>query len=550
MELKAYIRPLIKWWWLLIIATFVAMFSSYLVTRQQPPIYQSRTTLVIGRAVYETNPTGNELYLNQQLAAFYTDIAQREPVRTATMEKLNLTFLPEYVVNNPTESQLIEILVSDTDAVRAQAVANELANQLINRTPSSGNNAERQAFIEEQLNQLEVKITETQAEITKKQTELGDLFSARQISDTQNEINGLEEKLSTLRSNYATLLSNTERGATNTLSVIEAANLPRQPIGPNRLMLVVLSGAIAFVIAGAAAYLLEYLDDTLKSPDEITRLLNLPVVGYISDLDKGVDMRSYVVNQPRSAIAEAFRALRTDLEFSNVDKPIKTIFVSSAGVGTGKSTIAATLAIIMAQGGKKVILLDADLRKPSVHQVMGIPNQKGLTDVFRGNLDIYNASVNWNEGNLFVIPSGSVPPNPSELLGSKKMDQILDSLERIADVVIIDGPPFLVTDATILSAKVDGVLLVVRHGFTRRQEAQSVIHQLQRSEARVLGVVLNRIPRSGMDYFNVYRYYQSYYYHDQEEEQSVETRNGKPRFFNFLKRKPKPKLESEEVEEA
>lgn len=547
MELKTYFRPLIKWWWLLVIATVVAMLSSYLVTMRQPPVFQSRTTLVMGRAVYETNPSGNELYLNQQLAAFYTDIAQREPVRTATMEKLGLTFLPEYVVNNPTDSQIIEIIVSDTDAARAQAVANELANQLINRTPTSGDNAERLAFIEEQLNQLEIKITETQAEITKKQTELGDLFSARQISDARNEINGLEEKLSTLRSNYATLLSNTEKGATNRLSVIEAANLPRQPIGPNRLMLVLLSGAIAFVVACAAAYLLEYLDDTLKSPEEVTRLLNMPVIGYISDLEKGVNMRSYVVDQPRSAIAEAFRALRTDLEFSNVDRPLKTIFVSSAGVGTGKSTIAATLAIIMAQGGKKVILLDADLRKPSVHQVMDIPNTKGLTDVFRGNMDIYNASVNWNEGNLFVIPSGAVPPNPSELLNSKKMDQILDNLERLADVVIIDGPPFVVTDATILSAKVDGVLLVVRYGFTRRQEALSVLHQLQRSEAKVLGVVMNRIPRKGVDYYNIFRYYQSYYYHE-EEDQYLETSNGKPKAKNILKRKPKTVLKGEEID--
>jgi capsular exopolysaccharide synthesis family protein len=305
---------------------------------------------------------------------------------------------------------------------------------------------------------------------------------------------------------------------------------------------------IALTVAAGAAYLLEYLDDTIKSPEEIQRLSDQPVIGYIMEIERGKYQGAYVSKNPRSAVAEAFRSLRTDLEFSGVDRPIKTILVSSAGIAAGKSTVAINLAIVMAQGGKKVVLVDADLRKPSVHRSLSIPNTKGLSDIFRGNLDVYNATVNWDEGNIFVITSGDLPPNPAELLGSKKMDQILDSLERVADVVILDGPPFLVTDAAVLSSKVDGVLLVVRHGHTRRQELSAAIKQLSRIETRVLGVVMNAIPRSGEGYLGLYRYYHRYYGFEEEGEHT--TRNGQARTMGLFRRKQKALSGKADVEEA
>jgi capsular exopolysaccharide synthesis family protein len=200
----------------------------------------------------------------------------------------------------------------------------------------------------------------------------------------------------------------------------------------------------------------------------------------------------------------------------------------------------------MAQAGKKVVLLDADLRKPSVHKYLGIPNTKGISDVFRGNLDIYNVTVNWEEGNIFVITSGDLPPNPAELLGSKKMDQILDGLERVADIVIVDGPPFLVSDASILSAKVDGVLMVIRYGRTRRQELAASVKQLARSETRLLGMIMNAIPRSSEDYFGLYRYYHRYYGVDEKE--GIESRNGhtKSRKASQQKEKGVPGLKKSE----
>lgn len=551
MDFNALIRPLLKWWWLIAIATVLAAVSSYLVTRQQPPLYQSRTTLVIGRAVYESNPSTGDFNLNAQLSEFYADLAMREPVRNATMKALDMSWLPEFVVRPLQGSQLLEILVTDTNPQRAQAVANELANQLIRQTPTDDQDEQQQqAFINEQLVELELKIKETSNEISNKQAELADLFSAREIAQTQTEIVALEEKLSDLRSNYASLLANSNREAANTLGIIEPANLPRRPVGPRTGMMVLLSAAVAFVISAGAAFLLDYLDDTLKSPEEVTQLLDLPVIGLVSEIEDNQNYGAYVAKHPRSNVAESFRSIRTDLEFASVDEPLKTIYITSTGVSEGKTSTAANLAVILAQGGKNVVLLDADLRRPNVHRILGMTNDKGLSDVFRSKYDIYEVSSNWRDGNIVVVTSGVEPSNPSELLSSKKMDHILASLGTVADVVVIDGPPLLVTDATILANKVDGVLLVVRYGVTRRRVAREAIKRLGRTDAKILGVVMNRVPRGAEDYYSMYSYYHEY--QQDEEEDIVRSKDGRPRLSlpKLFNRKRSSSMEVAGMEEG
>jgi non-specific protein-tyrosine kinase len=542
MELGNYFRPLIKWWWLILAAGLVAAVSSFVGTSRQPLLYESSTTLVVGRAVYESNPNSGDFFLNQQLATFYADLAQREPVQRATRDALGMTWLPEYHVTALPNSLLIQIKVADTDPVRAQVVVNELANQLIKQTPTNDpKGLERQKFIENQLSTFEADILKFQEEIDKKQAELGGLTSARQIADTQAEINDLEQKLSSLRSDYAALLASSNRGAGNTLTIIEPGDLPQEPVGRRTLVLVLLSTVIAAAVAAGAAYLIEYLDNTLKDAEEITRLLGLPVIGYIAEAGKGKELDAYVTSQPRSAIAEAFRSLRTDLEFSGVDRPLKTISVTSSDVEAGKTSIASNLAIVLAQTGKRVVLVDADLRRPNVHTYLGISNEKGLSDVLRGNVDIDDATITWKEGNIRVLPSGSPTPNSAELLGSKKMDEVLEDLKKVADVLVLDCPPFLVTDATILATKADGVLLVVRHGYSRKNAARNAVQQLKRANARTIGVVLNRIPRNVDGYYGGYNNYQTYYAEEDETVSQTGSANGKKKFLNRLPHRHKTK---------
>jgi capsular polysaccharide biosynthesis protein len=283
MELNKYTFPLRKWWWLVVASTLIAAIFSSLSVMRQPAVYQARTTLMIGATINNPNPSSNDILLGQQLAAAYADLGNRELVRNATRNALGLSQLPEYIAQALPNTQLIVITVNDIDPLRAQTVANELAAQLILLSPVSSQSEERgrQDFIHQRLNNLEAQIEETEAEIEKLQEELAETFSAQQINDKENQISSLQSKLSGMENNYGLLLSNTQQGAVNTLTIIASAELPSDPIGSMKGLTILLSTVAGFVLAAGTAYLLEYLDDTLKSPSDVMRLFSSPILGRI-----------------------------------------------------------------------------------------------------------------------------------------------------------------------------------------------------------------------------------------------------------------------------
>ncbi len=199
---------------------------------------------------------------------------------------------------------------------------------------------------------------------------------------------------------------------------------------------------------------------------------------------------------PRSPISEAYRSLRTNIEFSSLDDPLHTLVVTSAGPEEGKSTTLANLAVATAQAGKRVILADCDLRKPSLHTLFGFDNDTGITSMVVNEQLIASPPLRETEvPGLFVLCSGALPPNPSELLASRRMEEIIKSLTAQADIVFLDAPPVVaVTDAAVLASKVDGVLLVIRVGKTRREHARRAVNLLQKVNARLIGSVLNNAP--------------------------------------------------------
>jgi polysaccharide biosynthesis transport protein len=515
MEIKQYLLPLRKWWWLLLIATAVSTLSSFGATFLETPMYQTRTALMIGQALEQPNPNSSTLGLTQQLALSYVAIAKRGPVQNATMETLGLTWLPQYDVYLVPNTQLMEIRVLDSDPVRAQAVANTLAQQLVMLSPTENDEeqAARQAFVQRQLDSLETKIAGTEAEIARLQEEMAGMISARQIADTQAQIATLEGMLNTFQGNFASLLANTSQGAVNTLRIVEPAPLPTRPISSSRMTTLLLGAAIGFTLAAGAAYLMEYLDNTVKTPEDIGKLTDLPLIGFLTEADaKDGEDSLIVAAEPRSLMAEAFRSLRTNLEFAAVDRPLRTILVTGPDPDSGKTTVAANLALSIALSGKRTLLLDADLRRPRLHSLLNLSQAPGLTDIFRDVTGVVGAVRLWGPNDeLAVISSGAPPPNPAELLSSVRMEEILAELRAEADTVIIDSPPFLVADAAILAARVDGVVLVVRPGRTTGEAMKAMLEQLRRADARVLGIVVNRIPRRGGSYYGAYRQYYAPY---------------------------------------
>jgi len=211
---------------------------------------------------------------------------------------------------------------------------------------------------------------------------------------------------------------------------------------------------------------------------------------------------------PRSPVSEAYRTLRTNISFSSVDSEIKTILVTSAGPGEGKSTTISNLGVAYAQAGQKVLLIDSDLRKPVLHRIFHVSNKIGLTDILTNNAEIGQAVRQTFVPDLHLLPSGPIPPNPSELLGSRKMAALVEELRGKYDMILIDTPPVLaLTDAQIVSSLSDGVLLVIDSGKVRQQIALRAKANLEQVNARILGVILNNVIHKESEH-----YYYSYYY--------------------------------------
>ena len=513
MDLNEYFYPLKKWLWLLIVATVVAGGTSFIVGRLQPSLYQSRTTLMVGQTIENPNPNSGDFYLEQSLAGVYADMAFREPVRNATMDALGLTWLPDYVSQPVPNSQFLEIVVTDSNPTRAQMVATELANQLIQRSPdvSQTGETDRQSFLNGQLDSLQSQITSTENDILTLQKQLGELNSAKQISDTQSQINNLQSKLASLQGNYANLLSSTQKGAINSLTVVEPAEVPSTPINGGKLTGVLLAAIIGLVLAAAGAYGIEFFDRTLKTEADIKRVMKLPVIGYISEIADIGNEWNYFMVHPHDPMAQSFRFLRGNIDFNNPDDPLKTICVSSVEGSSGKTTISTNLALAFLSGGKRVILLDGDPFRPRVHELLNIPIEPGLTDVLTNQMDVNSIIRRVDEvPDLRVITAGRPVENSVET-GFWKIDRILNSIKDQADIIIIDGPPIMVPDGSTLASKVDGVLMILRPGRIRPDKAKAALDQLHRAKAKVLGVVLNRISREEADVYAGYSYYSPYH---------------------------------------
>ena len=536
MEFKQYINPLLKWWWLILASTTVAVLASIYAVSQQLPVYQARTTLMLGQAINNPNPSGTDFYLGQQLAQTYADLAKREPVKNATKEALGIDWLPSYTVNVVPSTMLIELTLNDTSPERAMVITNELAKQIILRSPTSAQeleDQERQEFITTQLDDLEIQIEATKTEIETKQAELAVLFSSRQIADVQTQIGALQAKQTALQNNYASLLSSSQQGAINSLSIFEPATLPDQPIGPRQTTTVATAAVFGFILGAAAAYLLEYLDDTIKTPEDVNTLTDLPTLAGIAAYKvKGEDKYAIVTQtKPRSPISEAYRTLRTAILFANVDRSTCSILVTSANPNEGKSSTVANLGVVMAQAGHRVLIVDADLRRPVQHIIFKLnSNNYGLTNLLVKMLIDENSEDPANDTHvlldgaihettqsaLYILTSGSLPPNPAELVGSAKMQSLLEMLSELFDYIIIDSPPTLaVTDPVVLSTRADSVLLVSQAGSIRKNQLKAAVEQLREVKANLIGVVLNRVSGKTSGYF-YYNYYNTSYYQDDE----------------------------------
>jgi succinoglycan biosynthesis transport protein ExoP len=333
-------------------------------------------------------------------------------------------------------------------------------------------------------------------------------------ADTNRELyNGLLQRLKETGVSASLTSSN--------IQVLDWAEVPQSPHKPRKTLNLLLAAIIGLFGGIGLSFFVEYIDNTIKTPEDLEKTVLLPSLGIVPNLGKQSDRSSISLiafEDKKSPLSEAFRSIGTYIQFSSPERPPKTMLVTSARKAEGKTSTVVNLAVTLACSWGKGIVLDADMRNPQLHKILGLDNSKGLSSFLTGHLEFDNGLIQKTDiPNLDVITAGIIPPNPSELLGSQRLKDLLHELIPLYSFILFDSPPLLgLSDSLILSTVSDGVIMVVRSDSTPKEAALQARKSLQSVNARILGVVLNAIKQSNLKYGS-YSYYYSYYYDGEED---------------------------------
>jgi succinoglycan biosynthesis transport protein ExoP len=529
--IKEYLTLFWSWAWLIILFGLLAGGAAYFVSSNTQPIYQTSTRLLVSDPPAMRSIDYTTIVSSQTLLRTYVEMMTERSVLQGVIDQLGLNISLSQLKKNISvdvvaNTQLIVVTVKDADPLQAAFVADSLARvftERINQMQTERYAASRES-LSAQLSAMDQQITDTNIAIENE-------------PDLEQKLQ-LEARLTQYRALYSTLVTSYEQvrlaeAQTSTNVVVsESAQIPPGPISPNTPRSTLLAVVVGMMLAAGIIFVIEYLDDTLKNPDEIRSKFNLPILGMISS-HQSEDGKPICFSQPRSPVAEAFRSLRTNVTYTALDTPLRRILITSATPQEGKTTVSSNLAVVMAQGERKVVLVDADLRRPQVHSRFGLSNQVGLSDLFllMRPLDSLPQGViqSCEVPRLGLVTSGKIPPNPSELLTSRKMTQFLDLLNNEYDIVLMDTPPMLtVTDAAALAPGMDGVVVVAKPGVTKLRDFRQMLEQLQTVGARTLGVVLNEVNPGSRKYGYYYnRYYTKYAGYYDSDGTRVKQKNSK-----------------------
>jgi capsular exopolysaccharide synthesis family protein len=291
---------------------------------------------------------------------------------------------------------------------------------------------------------------------------------------------------------------------------VEEAVMPDKPIKPKKLQNMLVAIVVGLMFGVGVAMFLEYLDDTIQTADDAEGVAQLPTLGIIPWLRSTNDAQLITLSDPRSPASESYRTLRTNIKFLSADSPLRTLTITSAGPEEGKSTTIANLGVSFAQTGKKVLIVDTDMRKPTIHGIFGLRSDIGLTSVLAGDLPLEQAVQQTEAETLHVLTCGPIPPNPAELLESQRFNALIEELKAIYDVVLFDAPPVIaVTDASILAAKLDGLILLMGVNKVTRKAAKHALQLLASAKVKVWGMVIRGVRPDNDGYY--YAYYHRYY---------------------------------------
>lgn len=544
-----------RWAWLLILGLTIGAGSGFLASKIQKPVYESITKILITRA---SSVSGSDVFSlsDYQLAQTYKEFITTKENIAAASEQLGFKIDPEQIqAEQIPDTQIVQLTVEDGDAQRAANIGNALVAALITQYEElqvshftvyeetlqariievekqiadiqTQFSQIREEDIQKQLAKVDEEIASLQNDRSTLQSEIQLLRAAgteeanRQIEEKETRIAQVETWLisyeeirtnlqilgrpSTLDvSRYEPALAQMESvldnyqgiyiNLVNTLETVRVSRLqntikvtqiqkaspPNSPVRPIPLLTTVLAGLVGLVIGGGTAFLLEFTDNTLKASEDIQQVLGLPIIGMIADTPEinGFSGFSNDLTQPQSPVAEAYRSLCANLALVERDTPLKKLLVASTEHSDGATSVAVNLAVAFASMGKRVVVLDANLRQPGVQEVLNVKQDAAPTKIPGQKLRVHASGF-----------------TQADLLTPNKMDKLLVKLQEKKDLVIIDGAPLFLADAHVLATLVDGILVIVRPGNTLAESALAALEQLGRVDAKVIGVVMNQIPK-------------------------------------------------------
>jgi capsular exopolysaccharide synthesis family protein len=495
-----------RWWWLVVVGVLLAGGTSYYFASQKPNVYSSRVRLMVGSGIRSVDPNSQDFGLSQTLAQIYAEMARLQPITQGVVDRLELPMgwwelagrIQTRVIP---QAQLLEITVLDTNPEFAAAAANAVAAELIRQSPASASKGIDRDFVEQQLVDLQAKITEVERQVHELEDNILNLTSAAELEEARTRLEELEQLRLNYSSNYVELASILNSQSPNTLEIVEPANPSYQPVAPSPKKEAAVAAMAGLMLSLAGVLFLEFIDDTLRIHDPgIESLMGLPVLGSLSRMSQGRCT-------PRSPAAEMVRQLRTQVVLAFSNRSNKSLVVSSPLPKDGKTTAAGNLAQALASGGSQVLLIDADLRAPLMHEWFDQPNLAGLTDLLNSEENEWQSLLpqllrDTRIPNLFFMSSGRPPLDPSILLTLPRLSEILELLSQQFDYVLFDSPPVLIApDAMILSKLVQGTLLIVSPGRTGRKATRRAIDNLtSTADTRIIGIALNRMPLQGYTY--------------------------------------------------
>jgi len=526
-DLKIYVRLALRWLWLVVLCSLIGGAGAWWVNTNTTPIYQASSKIMISEGRNAANANYGDILLSERVARTYAELMRRQLVIQQVFERLGLdpalagSQIASISVTPIRDTQLVQLTVESPSPDLAAAVANSLPTVFLDelRATQLSRFAESKASLSSQLETLSRQVEETKLQ-------LSELENPR-TSVEELEYTRLNNALTQYQTSYANLLQSfeelrlTEAQSLDTIVLMDPASAPTNPVRPRVLTNTLLAAVMGALAALGIVFLVEYLDDRVQTPDDLRRIADLPVLGAIAKIPagRGKAKRSgnlLSITQPRHPIVEAYRRLRTNLQFYNLDEGLRSLAITSAEGGEGKSVTAANLAVVMAQSGLSVVLVDADLRKPQLHHIFDLPRKPGLAEaLIAGELNPALLQPAPGVANLRVLTCGDSVPNPAEVMGSHRMRDLAAHLETVADVVIYDTPPVLaVTDALVAGQLADGVLLVVNTLKTSAGAVHRAIEALTQVNRPPMGAVLNRLSGSGRSYYYYYQYYTYGYYEE------------------------------------